>query len=89
MSGELRPVPTGQRVALQVPASSANLGPGFDSVGLALDLWDDVEVEVTGDRLVIECEGRVPTRCRATPRTWCTGRCRSCGAASGSRRHAA
>ena len=27
-------------VAVRVPATSANLGPGFDSFGLALDLWD-------------------------------------------------
>lgn len=34
--------------------TSANLGPGFDSLGLALELHDDVEVEVTGGGLVIE-----------------------------------
>ena len=28
--------------AVRVPATSANLGPGFDSMGLALDLWDEV-----------------------------------------------
>jgi homoserine kinase len=27
---------------LRVPATSANLGPGFDSMGLALDIWDEV-----------------------------------------------
>ncbi len=32
------------RVVVSVPASSANLGPGFDSLGLALDLRDVVEV---------------------------------------------
>jgi homoserine kinase len=52
-------------VAVEVPASSANLGPGFDSLGLALSLADrlearftdgsDVTVEVTG-----EGAGRVP-----------------------------
>jgi homoserine kinase len=30
-----------------VPASSANLGPGFDALGLALGLHDVVEVLVT------------------------------------------
>ncbi|MDR2381914.1 MAG: homoserine kinase [Bifidobacteriaceae bacterium] len=30
-------------VLVKVPATSANLGPGFDSLGLALDLWDQVE----------------------------------------------
>ncbi|WP_040385279.1 homoserine kinase [Demetria terragena] len=50
------PVPSGQ-VRLEVPASSANLGPGFDSIGMAIDLWDSVEVEIGGDQLLIECEG--------------------------------
>lgn len=31
---------------LKVPATSANLGPGFDSLGLALELWNEVELEV-------------------------------------------
>jgi homoserine kinase len=29
---------------VEVPASSANLGPGFDAIGLALDLWVRAEV---------------------------------------------
>lgn len=45
------------RVRLRVPASSANLGPGFDSVGLALDVWDEVEVELTGSSLAITPAG--------------------------------
>jgi homoserine kinase len=32
-----------------VPASSANLGPGFDALGLALALYDDVVVHVTDE----------------------------------------
>jgi homoserine kinase len=32
------------------PASSANLGPAFDSAGLALDLWDDYRAEITQER---------------------------------------
>jgi homoserine kinase len=32
---------------VRVPATSANLGPGFDSLGLALTLYDDVVVRVT------------------------------------------
>lgn len=30
----------GLSVAVRVPASSANLGPGFDSIGVALGVWD-------------------------------------------------
>jgi len=37
-----------------VPASSANLGPGFDAFGLALGLHDVVEVRVTGSGLKVE-----------------------------------
>ncbi|HZB29349.1 MAG TPA: homoserine kinase [Streptosporangiaceae bacterium] len=33
-------------VRVRVPATSANLGPGFDSLGLALTLYDEVEVAV-------------------------------------------
>lgn len=39
-------VPVGRRVHVRVPATSANLGPGFDSLGLALSLQSDLEVEV-------------------------------------------
>ena len=28
-------------ITIKVPATSANLGPGFDSLGLALDLWNE------------------------------------------------
>lgn len=35
----------GVPVTVRVPASSANLGPGFDSLGLALDVHDVVTVE--------------------------------------------
>jgi homoserine kinase len=34
---------------VRVPASSANLGPGFDALGLALALYDDVVVRVTDE----------------------------------------
>ena len=42
---------------MRVPASSANLGPGFDTLGLALGLYDEVEVTVADDGLVVEVEG--------------------------------
>ncbi|SEF92171.1 homoserine kinase [Thermomonospora echinospora] len=42
---------------VRVPATSANLGPGFDSLGLALTLYDDVTVEVTKGGLSIEVDG--------------------------------
>jgi homoserine kinase len=42
---------------VRVPASSANLGPGFDSLGLALGLYDEIDVAVAGDGLVVEVDG--------------------------------
>lgn len=44
-------------VRVSVPATSANLGPGFDSLGLALDLRDELEAEVVTTGLVIEVDG--------------------------------
>jgi homoserine kinase len=44
-------------VRVRVPASSANLGPGYDALGLALGLHDVVAGEVTGATLVITAEG--------------------------------
>lgn len=45
------------RVRVRVPATSANLGPGFDSLGLALALYDEIEVERTPSGLSIEVTG--------------------------------
>ncbi|RRS00257.1 homoserine kinase [Glycomyces terrestris] len=51
-------VSTGPRATVRVPATSANLGPGFDSLGLALDLWDEVTAEATsGTAITVEVEG--------------------------------
>jgi homoserine kinase len=44
-------------VTVRVPATSANLGPGFDSLGLALTFYDDVTVEATGRGVEIEIVG--------------------------------
>ncbi len=46
-------------VQVRVPATSANLGPGFDSAGLALTLYDDVSLSLapSGVEVVVEGEG--------------------------------
>ena len=44
--------PTGGRIRVQVPATTANLGPGFDCLGMALDIWNHVEVELSSAPLV-------------------------------------
>ena len=63
MSGERLRVGVGVEVG--VPASSANLGPGFDSIGCALGVWDSCRATVTQQPgLVVtvtgEGEGAVP-----------------------------
>ncbi|MDQ1463317.1 MAG: homoserine kinase [Actinomycetota bacterium] len=42
---------------VRVPATSANLGPGFDSFGLALQLYDDVVVRVAESGLAVDVAG--------------------------------
>jgi homoserine kinase len=44
-------------VTVRVPATSANLGPGFDALGLALTLYDVVEARITTGGLAIEVSG--------------------------------
>ena len=52
-------------VRVRVPASTANLGPGFDALGLALALYDEVEVVPGSSGLRVEVfgegAGQVPT----------------------------
>lgn len=42
---------------MAVPATCANLGPGFDALGLALALEDEVTAEVTGAGVQVEVTG--------------------------------
>ena len=44
-------------VRVRVPATTANLGPGFDCLGLALDLWNEAEFCLEGSGLSIEMRG--------------------------------
>jgi homoserine kinase len=44
-------------VSVRVPATTANLGPGFDCLGLALDLWNECTFNLTGSQVVVEVHG--------------------------------
>jgi homoserine kinase len=49
----------GRTVVVRVPATSANLGPGFDTLGLALSVYDELTVtRLEGDALEIEVTGQ-------------------------------
>ncbi|KZE88937.1 homoserine kinase [Microbacterium sp. TNHR37B] len=57
---------TARTVAVRVPATSANLGPGFDTLGLALSVYDELTVSALPDRrleIAVSGEGAddVPT----------------------------
>ena len=45
----LRAVPVGRSVLVKVPATTANLGPGFDTLGLALSVYDELIVTVRAE----------------------------------------
>ena len=47
----------GQAIAVEVPATSANVGPGFDCFGLALDWREQVDLEVTETGYAVEVSG--------------------------------
>jgi homoserine kinase len=48
-----------KRIRVRVPASTANLGPGFDCLGMAMQLYNEVELVTTGpDTLRVEVVGR-------------------------------
>lgn len=52
----------GTRARVSTPATSANLGPGFDALGLALDIRDDYEVVVAdGDDVLVTTIGQSAT----------------------------
>lgn len=44
-------------VAVRTPASAANLGPGYDTLGLALTMHDRLEAEVLDDGLEVDVRG--------------------------------
>ncbi|GIM44578.1 homoserine kinase [Collibacillus ludicampi] len=45
------------RVRVKVPATTANLGPGFDTLGMALSLYNEIEVEPWTGGVKIEVSG--------------------------------
>ncbi|MDI3256586.1 MAG: homoserine kinase [Kyrpidia sp.] len=44
-------------VKVRVPATTANLGPGFDSLGMALQLYNEIELELIDQGLQFEVTG--------------------------------
>jgi homoserine kinase len=44
-------------ITVRVPATTANLGPGFDCLGLALDLWNSAIFRVTAGESRVDAQG--------------------------------
>jgi len=45
------------KVRLRIPASTSNIGPGFDTLGLALNLYNYLEMEEIDEGIIIHYEG--------------------------------
>ena len=73
-------------VVVRVPATSANLGTGFDALGLALGLYNTVALTPLPDGATDPA--RAATRRRRTPaarRSWPTPPCADCPAGPSAR----
>ena len=46
-----------REIRVRVPASTTNLGPGFDALGMALRLYNRVSLRLTGGPVRVEVEG--------------------------------
>ena len=56
---------------IRVPATSANLGPGFDSLGLALNLWNEISFEAA-DKTSYQVSGEGAERLNRSARNLLT-----------------
>lgn len=56
------PMPAAGKIRLRLPATSANLGPGFDAAAVALDFYLQIEAEPAAE-FSIAATGRNPERC--------------------------
>jgi len=45
-------------IKVKIPATTANMGPGFDCLGLCLDIWNSIEVEIGSPYFEIRGEGQ-------------------------------
>jgi len=48
--------------SVRAPATAGNIGAGFDCLALTLDLWNEVHIELGGEGLKVELEGRFTER---------------------------
>ncbi|MBM01788.1 MAG: homoserine kinase [Chloroflexi bacterium] len=46
-----------KEITLKVPATTGNVGSGFDCIGLAVDIWNSLSISFNSDNLIIENTG--------------------------------
>lgn len=46
-----------KNITIKVPATTANMGPGFDCLGMALDIWNSIEIKVGTPNFAIHGQG--------------------------------
>lgn len=56
-----------QKISARIPASTTNLGPGFDVLGLALQLYSTVTLEITGCQTEVVISGIDVNKIPSTP----------------------
>jgi len=69
------------RVKLRVPATVANVGPGFDTAGVALQLWSYCEIQPSGSDLQLAFEGEGQERFAGVARQMIERALEKCGMA--------
>ncbi len=71
-------IPVGRKVVVEVPATTANLGPGFDTLGMALTIHDTLTatvVDTPGIRVDVHGVGKAKyplMRRTSSPARWLT-----------------
>ncbi|HKY53217.1 MAG TPA: homoserine kinase [Anaerolineales bacterium] len=58
-------------IKIRVPATSANLGPGFDCLGLALDIWNEITFE-EADEMTFQVTGEGAEKLNHRPKNLLT-----------------
>ena len=58
-------------IKIRVPATSANLGPGFDCLGLALDIWNEIRFEES-DSMIFQVTGEGAEKLNHRPKNLLT-----------------
>ena len=58
-------------IKIRVPATSANLGPGFDCLGLALDIWNEIGFEES-DSMIFQVTGEGAEKLKHRPKNLLT-----------------